>query len=83
MNHLKSLKMEHKLYDVAHQKMCELQQLSMSWIEVRTYMVLDVVCVIVVSAPVDAVSSESSGYPVSMQTDAHVHLRICILPVQE
>lgn len=36
MNHLKSLKMEHKLYDVAHQKMGELQQLSMSWIEVRT-----------------------------------------------
>lgn len=34
VNHLKSLKMEHKLYDMAHQKMCELQQLSMSWIEV-------------------------------------------------
>lgn len=34
VNHLKSLKMEHKLYDMAHQKMGELQQLSMSWIEV-------------------------------------------------
>lgn len=35
MNHLKSSKIEHKLYEMAHAKMQELQQLSMSWIEAQ------------------------------------------------
>ena len=35
MNHLKSSKMESKLYSMAHTKMKELQDHDMSWIEVR------------------------------------------------
>ena len=50
MNHLKSLKMEHKLYDMAHQKMCELQQLGMSWIEVsHLYPTHNLGCLILLS----------------------------------
>lgn len=44
-NHLRSSKMEHKLYDMAHHKMCELQQLSMSWIEAQFLKkAVDVLC---------------------------------------
>jgi len=34
INHLKSKHMEHKLYEIAEQKMQELQALDMTWIEV-------------------------------------------------
>ena len=34
INHLKSKNMEHKLYEMAEQKMQELQLLDMTWIEV-------------------------------------------------
>lgn len=35
INHLKSKNMENKLYEMAEQKMQELQLLDMTWIEVR------------------------------------------------
>lgn len=35
MNHMQSLKFEHKLYNCIKEKMEEMQQHNMSWIEVR------------------------------------------------
>lgn len=35
MNHMQSLKFEHKLYASVKEKMEEMQQHNMSWIEVR------------------------------------------------
>lgn len=45
MNHLKSSRMETKLYDMAHQRMVEMQQLNMSWIEAQFLKrAVDVLC---------------------------------------
>lgn len=35
MNHLQSLKLEHKLFAIVREKMEEMQQHNMSWIEVQ------------------------------------------------
>jgi len=42
MNHMQSLKFEHKLYASVKEKMEEMQQHNMSWIEVITYFTLTV-----------------------------------------
>ena len=45
MNHLRSSRMEHKLYETVHEKMKELQQLGMSWVEVQFMKkAVDVLC---------------------------------------
>lgn len=45
MNHMKSLKMEHKLYEMAHAKMQELQTMNVSWIEAQFMrQAVDVLC---------------------------------------
>lgn len=40
MNHMQSLKFEHKLYNCIKEKMEEMQQHNMSWIEVRIHSIL-------------------------------------------
>ena len=42
MNHMQSLKFEHKLYASVKEKMEEMQQHNMSWIEVITYFTITV-----------------------------------------
>jgi len=42
MNHMQSLKFEHKLYASVKEKMEEMQQHNMSWIEVITYFTVTV-----------------------------------------
>lgn len=45
MNHMASLKFEHKLYAAVQEKMCEMQQHLMSWIEVQFLdRAVDVLC---------------------------------------
>ncbi|XP_003382988.1 PREDICTED: E3 ubiquitin-protein ligase arih1-like [Amphimedon queenslandica] len=45
MNHLRSSKMEAKLYEMVHEKMKELQQLGMSWVEIQFMKkAVDVLC---------------------------------------
>ena len=46
MNHIQSLKFEHKLYAVVKEKMEEMQLQSMSWIEV---MAMDLLLLLVVN----------------------------------
>lgn len=42
MNHMQSLKFEHKLYASVKEKMEEMQQHNMSWIEVIAYFTISV-----------------------------------------
>lgn len=85
MNHMQSLKFEHKLYASVKAKMEEMQQHNMSWIEV------DLIKYIFVSwdfntylsyqlYDVGSISEESRWYPLPVPSNADVHLRVRILP---
>ena len=48
MNHMQSLKFEHKLYASVKHKMEEMQQHNMSWIEVSFSVYLLNMCIIII-----------------------------------
>ena len=82
MNHMQSLRLEHKLYATVKEKMEEMQQHNMSWIEVCSahwsgrflMLLMHLSCI----SP-GSISEKGSGYSMPMQADADVHIRLCLL----
>lgn len=91
MNHMHSLKFESKLYASVKEKMEEMQQHNMSWIEVNIcYQILKSFCSfwsykieclknVFFVCFVGTIFEKSSRHFVLVPADSHVHLRICIL----
>jgi hypothetical protein len=82
---MQSLKFEHKLYASVKVKMEEMQQHNMSWIEVN---------IEPYNCPQDtnfinylfipgSILKEGCRYFMSMPTNSHVHLRVCLLLEEE
>lgn len=87
MNHMQSLKFEHKLYASVKAKMEEMQQHNMSWIEVCLtisyfYRINFDLC-IYFQKKIGPIPEKSRWYPLSVSSNAYVHLCFRVLPAEE
>ena len=89
MNHMQSLRFEHKLYAAVKEKMEEMQQHNMSWIEVSYFpasIPLDYYqlgYIYFLKIIIGTVSEEGRRYFVPVQANVNVHLRLRLLPKEE
>lgn len=85
MNHMQSLKFEHKLYASVKGKMEEMQHHNMSWIEVSVTLYrwhrinYSLNCFSLIMCFQGAISEKSRRYSMPMQTNVDVHVRVCVL----
>lgn len=80
MNHMQSMKFENKLYASVKQKMEEMQQHNMSWIEVGSYPCNSQSSsnLSILSDP-GAIPEEGRRHTLPVSPDPNVHIRLCVL----
>lgn len=91
MNHMQSMKFENKLYASVKQKMEEMQQHNMSWIEVEnvnnqlplmSQNIINIYIYISICM-LGAIPEEGCRYTLPMSPDFNVHIRLCVLLEKE
>ena len=89
MNHMQSLRFEHKLYAAVKEKMEEMQQHNMSWIEVRPfvfqYRFLFYFSILFdfSSVRTGPIFEKGSWYPMSVPENLDVHICLRLLFEEE